>query len=76
MFSTYDLYIDVPDHPGSIAEVTALLAQERISITNIRIVETREDVFGILVVSFTSEEDRNRAAECIKTRSPYEYYIA
>ncbi|WP_020189615.1 prephenate dehydrogenase [Kurthia sp. Dielmo] len=76
MFSTYDLYIDVPDHPGSIAEVTALLAQERISITNIRIVETREDVFGILVVSFTSEEDRNCAAECIKTRSPYEYYIA
>jgi len=76
MFSTYDLYIDVPDHPGSIAEVTALLAQERISITNIRIVETREDVFGILVVSFTNEDDRNRAATCIESRSPYEYYIA
>ncbi|WP_010286108.1 prephenate dehydrogenase [Kurthia massiliensis] len=76
MFSTFDLYIDVPDHPGSIAEVTALLAQERISITNIRIVETREDVFGILVVSFTDEEDRKRAAACIESRSPYEYYIA
>ena len=76
LYSTYDLYIDVPDYPGSIAEITAYLADERISITNIRIVETREDVFGILVVSFQNAEDREKAAACIERRSPYEVYIS
>ncbi|ETT81142.1 prephenate dehydrogenase [Viridibacillus sp. FSL R5-0477] len=76
MYMTYDLYVDVPDYPGSIAEITAYLAEEQISITNIRIVETREDVFGILVVSFQNAEDRERAAACIQKRSPYEIYIS
>lgn len=76
IYTTYDLYIDVPDYPGSIAEITGYFAEEKISITNIRIVETREDVFGILVVSFQSNGDRKRAAECIRQRSPYEFYIA
>lgn len=76
LFTTYDLYIDVPDYPGSIAEITGYFAEEKISITNIRIVETREDVFGILVVSFQSSGDCKRAAECIRTRSPYEFYIS
>lgn len=76
MFSTYDLYVDVPDHPGSIAEITAYLAEDQISITNIRIVETREDVFGILVISFSCEEDRTRAANCLQQHSSYEFYSA
>lgn len=76
IFTTYDLYIDVPDYPGSIADITGYFAEEKISITNIRIVETREDVFGILVVSFQSNGDRQRAAECIRKRSPYEFYIS
>lgn len=76
IFTTYDLYIDVPDYPGSIAEITGYFAEEKISITNIRIVETREDVFGILVVSFQTNGDRQRAAECIRSRSPYEFYIS
>lgn len=76
IFTTYDLYIDVPDYPGSIAEITGYFAQEKISITNIRIVETREDIFGILVVSFQSNGDRQRAAQCIRQRSPYEFYIS
>lgn len=76
IFMTYDLYIDVPDYPGSIAEITGYFAEEKISITNIRIVETREDVFGILVVSFQTVEDRERAAACIRRRSPYEFYIS
>ncbi|MBQ0139429.1 MAG: prephenate dehydrogenase [Kurthia sp.] len=76
IFTSYDLYIDVPDYPGSIAEITGYFAEEKISITNIRIVETREDIFGILVVSFQSNGDRQRAAECIRKRSPYEFYIS
>ncbi|WP_100331413.1 prephenate dehydrogenase [Bacillus xiapuensis] len=72
----YDLYVDVPDYPGIISEVTAYLANERISITNIRIMETREDVYGVLVISFQSEKDRSRAKSCLEKRTNYDLFLA
>ncbi len=68
----YDLYVDIPDTPGSVAEITSLLAKEEISITNIRIIETREEIYGVLVISFQNDEDRVRAAEAIKNYTSYE----
>lgn len=76
MYSVYDLYIDIPDVPGSISELTGYLAEEQISIVNLRILETREDVFGILVISFQTPEDRDRAKECISKRTVYDTYIS
>ena len=76
MYTAFDLYVDVPDYPGVISEVTGLMADEAISITNLRIVESREDVFGILVISFQSENDRERAAACIQKRANFETYIS
>ncbi|MBU9723939.1 MULTISPECIES: prephenate dehydrogenase [Bacillaceae] len=52
-----DLYVDVPDHPGVISDVTGILANENISITNIQILETREDIMGVLRLTFRSKED-------------------
>jgi prephenate dehydrogenase len=69
--SFYDLFVDVPDYPGVISEITGFLAKEKISITNIRILETREDINGILVISFQTEEDRQKAEKCIDTYSNY-----
>ncbi|PLS02131.1 prephenate dehydrogenase [Neobacillus cucumis] len=69
--SFYDLYVDVPDYPGVISEITGYLAKEKISITNIRILETREDINGVLVISFQTEEDRQRAESCIGSYSSY-----
>ena len=57
----YDLFVDVPDHPGAISDVTGILAEAEISLTNIRILETREDIMGVLRLSFRSEEDREQA---------------
>ena len=65
MFTVFDLYVDVPDYPGVISEVIGYLAKDNISITNLRIVETREDIFGILVISFQTMDDRAKAVTCI-----------
>ncbi|WP_338776785.1 prephenate dehydrogenase [Metabacillus sp. FJAT-52054] len=69
--SFYDLYIDVPDYPGVISEITGYLAKEKISITNIRIIETREDINGVLRISFQREADRERAKNCIAKYTSY-----
>ncbi|HJH11838.1 MAG TPA: prephenate dehydrogenase [Metalysinibacillus jejuensis] len=75
-FTSFDLYVDVPDYPGVISEVTGFLADEAISITNLRIVESREDVYGVLVISFQNEEDRKRAATAIERRAKFETFIS
>ena len=76
IYTPFDLYIDIPDYPGVLSEITGYLAEDRISIINLRIVEAREDVFGILVISFQSNEDRERAVKCIKRNTKFETYIS
>ncbi|SER44064.1 prephenate dehydrogenase [Salipaludibacillus aurantiacus] len=71
----YDLFVDVPDHPGVISDVTAILAQSGISITNIRIIEAREDIMGVLRLSFRSEEDLTLAKAKLSEHM-YETYEA
>lgn len=71
--SFYDLYVDIPDHPGVIGQITTLLGEERISITNIRILETREDILGVLRLTFRHEEDLERAKDLI-TEANYAVY--
>ena len=70
----YDLFVDVPDYPGIISEITGYLAKEKISITNIRILETREDIYGVLVISFQTEEDRLGQKSEFIIYSDYDHY--
>ncbi|MDQ0271074.1 prephenate dehydrogenase [Cytobacillus purgationiresistens] len=71
----YDLFVDVPDYPGVISEITGYLAKEKISITNISIRETREEINGVLVISFQTEEDRDRAMDCIQNHTNFDQTI-
>ncbi|PRO66821.1 prephenate dehydrogenase [Alkalicoccus urumqiensis] len=71
----YDLYVDIPDHPGVISDVTAILAKQQISITNIRIIEAREGILGVLRLSFRSESDLVLAEALLKEHM-YETYEA
>ncbi|MFP3491043.1 prephenate dehydrogenase, partial [Staphylococcus sp. SIMBA_130] len=52
----YDLYVDIRDQPGAIASIVQLLAQEKISIKNIEILEVREDITGHMRLSFSSKK--------------------
>jgi prephenate dehydrogenase len=72
----YDLYIDIPDYAGVISEITGYLAEEGISITNIRIIETREEIYGVLVISFQTDGDRINASDCISRHTAYETVLA
>ncbi|GKV67954.1 prephenate dehydrogenase [Sporosarcina sp. NCCP-2716] len=75
LYMPFDLHIDVPDHPGVISEITRILAAHEISLTNIRIVETRTDVYGILVVSFRSANERDTAAHVLGRETDYSMQI-
>lgn len=75
LYMQFDLHIDVPDHPGVISEITHILAAYEISLTNIRIVETRTDVYGILVISFRSAIERNQASKVLDSETDYSMQI-
>lgn len=70
----YDLFVDVPDHPGVISDVTGILGKAGISITNIRILETRADIMGVLRLTFRSSEDREEGRRYLED-ALYETYV-
>jgi prephenate dehydrogenase len=57
----YECYIDVPDHPGIIGRIATELGNARINLSNLQIIESREDVPGILRLSFRAQDDLDRA---------------
>ncbi|RCW51096.1 prephenate dehydrogenase [Paenibacillus prosopidis] len=59
--SAFDCYVDVPDHPGIIGKITSELGNNLINLSNIHIIESREDVPGILRLSFRSQEYLDQA---------------
>lgn len=57
----FDLYLNVPDHPGIIGKIATELGSDQINLSNIQIIESREDVPGVMRLSFRQEEDMERA---------------
>lgn len=57
----FDLYLNVPDHPGIIGKIATELGADQINLSNIQIIESREDVPGVMRLSFRQEEDMERA---------------
>lgn len=67
----YDVYVDVPDHPGIIGQIASLLGNHRINLSNMHIIESRADVPGVLRLSFRNEADLDAATDVLKS-SGYE----
>ncbi|MDR3156859.1 MAG: prephenate dehydrogenase [Lactobacillales bacterium] len=61
----YDLFVNVSDSPGAIYGITKILKKEKISLTNIRILETRTESYGILQLSFKNEKDLKKAKKVV-----------
>ena len=72
--SFYDIFIMVPDEEDVILKVLELL--RGISVVNIRInEENREDIHGILQITFKNKGDLDRAAQVIRTHTSYPFTI-
>ena len=67
--SLYDVYVDVPDHPGVIGRITSEFGKHKVNLSNIQVIESREDVPGILRLSFRSEQELDKAVELLEKLS-------
>lgn len=57
----YECYLNIPDEPGLIGKIATLLGDHQINLSNISIMENREDVHGILRLTFRHLDDYERA---------------
>ncbi|WP_425495998.1 prephenate dehydrogenase [Paenibacillus lemnae] len=72
--SQYDIYLDVPDHPGIIARITSELGLNQVNLSNIQIIESREDVPGVMRLSFRNENDQERAMDLLQSKGYTVYH--
>lgn len=68
--SHYDVYVDVPDHPGVIGHIATALGGNGVNLSNIQVIESRADVPGVLRLSFRNQPDLDRAVELLKPLYP------
>ena len=61
LLPSFECYVDVPDQPGMIGRVATLLGEEGINLSNIGVMENREDAGGVLRLVFHKEADLKRA---------------
>ena len=72
--SSFDLYVDVPDEENVILRILELLRGT--SLVNIHInEENREDIHGILQISFKNAQDLKRAEQVITENTDYAVVI-
>lgn len=65
----HKIYVDIPDEPGTIANVTSQLAFHSINIKNLGIVHNREFEEGAMEIIFYDEEACTRATEVLRRRN-------
>ena len=69
MEKSYEIFVDIPDEPGTIATTTTLLALNQVSIKNIGIIHNREFEEGVLKIMLYDEASANRAKEVLRDKN-------
>jgi len=64
--SFYDIFVDIKDKPGSIATVAKLLADNQVSLRNIRILEIRENIDGALRLTVFTKSDQFKTVNLLE----------
>ncbi|NIM11124.1 MAG: prephenate dehydrogenase/arogenate dehydrogenase family protein [Candidatus Aminicenantes bacterium] len=63
-----DIRVEIEDKPGVLADITTTLANEAINIKDIAILKIRENLGGVLELSFEDQKTARKASELLKTR--------
>ena len=71
--SIYEIFVDLQDVTGAIANVASLLANNSISIKNIGIIHNREFEEGVLRIEFYNNMERKKAAYLLEEHN-YKIY--
>ncbi|MEX2785216.1 prephenate dehydrogenase [Streptococcus sp. H49] len=72
--SSFDIFVDVPDEEDVILEILELLRGT--SLVNVHInEENREDINGILQISFKNANDLEHARQVITSKTAYKVFI-
>lgn len=74
MQKSYELFVDIPDEPGTIAGTTTYLALNNISIKNVGIIHNREFEEGVFKIVLYDEESAQKAYKVLKNRN-YDVHI-
>ncbi len=64
----YEIVITVPDQPGMIAQVAAILAEEGINISDIEILRVREGEGGTIRLGFTAPGSDEAAVRILRSK--------
>lgn len=62
----YECYVNIPDEPGLIGRIATLLGEHSINLSNIGIMENREELHGILRLTFRKLLDYEQAIPCLE----------
>jgi len=62
----YQIYVDLEDKPGNIGQVATILGSHNVNIKNIRIINSREDEPGCLVLSLDDQKAQEKAVVVLK----------
>lgn len=74
MQKSYEIFVDIPDEPGTLAGTTTYLALNNISIKNVGIIHNREFEEGVFKIVLYDEESAKKAYKVLTDRN-YDVHI-
>jgi prephenate dehydrogenase len=72
--SVYEISLDVDDRPGVIGSIATLMGMHEINLTSVRLIESREEDNGQLLITFSSKADMDAGARVLLINGFRVYY--